>query len=74
MFILILLACSVNDSTLNRVLTNQGFTDISNDGYAWFGCSEDDSFHSNFSATNSQGKRVSGTVCCGTFKDCTVRW
>jgi len=57
-----------------EVLDNQGFTNVSFNGYSWFSCSQQDQFHTAFCADNPNGKRVCGVVCCGLLKACTVRW
>jgi hypothetical protein len=56
-----------------RVLSEQGYTDIDAGGYGFFSCSEDDAFKTNFTATSPAGKRVEGTVCSGWFKGATIR-
>lgn len=66
-------ACT-DDSRTRDVLEKQGFTDVHVDGYAWMACSEDDHFATAFTAKNPQGRTVSGAVCCGAWKNCTVRW
>lgn len=66
--------CKVTDGRAREVLEKQGFTNIDLGGASWLSC---DRFETSreFIATNSAGKRVSGTVCCGVFgKACTVRW
>jgi hypothetical protein len=57
-----------------RALEAQGFGNIEFTGYAWIGCGQDDDFATRFNATNPAGKRVSGVVCCGLAKGCTVRF
>lgn len=64
-------------SRQERILIQQGYTNIRMTGTPFFGCSKDDSFFasSNFTATAPTGDDVEGTVCCGLmFKGCTVRW
>ena len=64
-----------NESDAARALSAQGLTNIQYTGFKYFGCGEDDFFHTGFTATNSQGKVVSGTVCSGIWtKDATIRW
>lgn len=70
---IILAACSNSDAS-RRALEQQGFTDIETTGWSPMSCSDDDTFSTGFKATNAQGQRVSGTVCCGWLKNCTVRW
>ena len=70
---LLMLGCE-DDGRGYRALEANGFTDITMKGYAWVGCGEDDFYSTHFAATNSAGKRVSGVVCCGSFKGCTVRF
>lgn len=64
-----------NSNDARKALEAQGFTEIETGGYAPFACSRDDFYHTKFTATNSQGNRVSGTVCSGFFfKNSTIRW
>ena len=57
-----------------EALEASGFTDIEVGGHAWFECAEGDSFTNTFTARNPQGVEVSGSVCCGVFKGCTIRF
>lgn len=57
-----------------EAVEKSGFRDVQLDGRAWMACSQHDSFTSHFTATNAQGQRVSGVVCCGFLKSCTVRF
>lgn len=70
---LLLFGCTDERASRNA-LENQGFTKIQFHGYAMFACSEHDYFNTEFSAINAKGRRVSGVVCCGVLKSCTVRW
>lgn len=69
---LLLLSCSAPDRT-RSILEQDGYTNIEIKGYSIFACSEDDVFKTAFEATNTAGNRVSGVVCCGLFKSCTIR-
>ena len=68
-----MIACT-DDSNSRRTLENSGYTDIELHGYKAFACGKDDSFSTAFTAKNPQGKQVSGVVCCGITKGCTVRF
>ncbi len=57
-----------------RILTEQGYTNIEAGGYGWLSCSEDDVFKTEFKATSPAGKTVTGTVCSGWFKGGTIRF
>lgn len=57
-----------------RILTEQGYTNIEAGGYGWLSCSEDDVFKTEFTATSPAGKTVTGTVCSGWFKGGTIRF
>jgi hypothetical protein len=71
---LVLASCTDEERTVS-VLRKQGFTEIRTTGYEFGACSEDDTYHTGFTAKNPQGQQVSGVVCCGlVFKNCTVRW
>lgn len=66
--------CTDSDGAINA-LENEGFTEIRITGYNVFACSEDDFYHTSFSAKNSNGKTVTGTVCAGMFlKGSTIRY
>jgi hypothetical protein len=66
------LGCT-SDEAARRALEASGFTDVQLTGFEWFGCGTED-FHNGFIAKNPRGQRVSGIVCCGWVKNCTVRF
>lgn len=71
----VLLSACTNSDDAERALSAEGMTNIRITGYDWFACSKDDWYHTGFTATNSQGKQVSGVVCSGLiFKAATVRY
>lgn len=70
---LILVGCTADGDSV-KTLQNYGFTDIHTTGYSPFACGDDDNFATGFTAKNPQGRQVSGTVCCGIMKACTVRF
>lgn len=69
----LMLGCSDAQST-EDTLQKSGFTDIKTTGWSPFACGEDDTFSTGFRAKNPQGVTVTGTVCCGLLKGCTVRF
>lgn len=71
---LLLTSCGVDEDKAIKALESQGMTNIKITGFAIFGCSKDDSFRSNFTATGVNGKTVSGTLCSGFLKGTTVRF
>lgn len=74
--IVLLCACTDEDASI-RTLKSAGYTDVSAGGYAWYGCGEDDTSATKFTAKNPAGARVSGIVCCGWgpfSKSCTIRF
>jgi hypothetical protein len=71
--LLAILACTDENAT-RETLRKSGYTKIQTTGYSFFECGEGDTFHTGFTATNPAGERVSGTVCCGILKGCTVRF
>jgi len=74
LMVLVLSGCT-NKSDAERALKAQGFSDITVTGYSFFACSDDDFYHTGFSAINPKGEVVTGTVCSGLlFKNSTVRW
>lgn len=66
-------ACTNVDKTVST-LTAAGYTNITTQGYDWWLCGEDDTFHTKFTATGPTGLKVSGAVCSGVFKGNTVRF
>ena len=78
------------DETRSRkILESSGFTNIELHGHAFFSCSDDDSVttggsprtdpapsdgNTSFTALGPKGNIVSGAVCCGYLKDCTIRF
>jgi hypothetical protein len=63
-----------DDSSTRKTLQNAGYTDIQTTGYSMFSCSDSDTFSTGFTAKNPKGVRVSGVVCCGLLKSCTIRF
>ncbi len=75
LFALALLVLSCTDEEGSRkALVAQGFTDIQFTGYQAFDCSDDDNYATGFRAKNPNGIMVEGTVCCGIWKKCTIRF
>lgn len=68
----ILAGCTAPERT-ERVLQEQGYTDIQIKGYSWLSCSEDDVFRTKFEAKSPVGYDIKGTVCSGWFKGNTIR-
>lgn len=74
--------CTMSQDEIEVVLEQEGLHDVQTGGYAMFECSDDDQFKTEFTAyrtvLNSDGspyqQEVSGAVCCGLWKDCTVRY
>jgi biotin synthase-related radical SAM superfamily protein len=67
-----LTGCTQPDRTV-EILQRDGYTNIETQGYAVFGCSEDDWFRTKFTAEKN-GQQVSGAVCAGMLKGATVRF
>ena len=70
---LLVIGCTAPDRT-NETLEKAGYTNIQVEGYDFFSCGEDDHFSTKFTADNPAGQKVSGTVCCGFLKGCTIRF
>lgn len=67
--------CGCEDADRAReTLENYGFTNIDVGGWEPWSCGDDYTFVNSFTATNSQKRRVSGVVCCGYLKGCTVKF
>lgn len=71
---LLVLAACTDDSATKSTLQKAGYTDIQTTGYDMFACSDSDTFSTGFRAKNPQGQVVTGVVCCGLLKSCTIRF
>lgn len=60
-----LLSGCTNPDGAGKVLAQNGYRDIRQTGYSWFGCGKDDFYHTGFSATTQSGAQVNGVVCSG---------
>jgi len=67
-----LVSCTQNDKSL-RILEDAGYKNITITGYRMWGCGEDDQFSTGFKAIGTTGRKVSGVVCGGFFKNSTIR-
>jgi outer membrane murein-binding lipoprotein Lpp len=68
-----LAGCS-DPTAAKRAVENMGMSQVETGGYSFFACAKDDNFATKFTATNSKGDRVSGTVCSAWLKGSTVRF
>lgn len=67
-------AVTTSADEAHQTLSSAGFTDVVVGDWAFFACGRDDKRGREFTATNPAGKHVSGVVCCGILKSCTVRF
>jgi len=66
--------CGVScDSATVETLNKAGFTNAETTGWAPMSCGQD-LLRTGFEATNAKGNRITGAVCCGVFKNCTIRF
>lgn len=72
--VVMMAGCTDGDKATS-VLSAQGYKNIQITGYNPFACSQDDFYHTGFSAITPSGQQVSGTVCSGVmFKGSTIRF
>jgi hypothetical protein len=67
-------ACVVSNDNLQRATKPLGITEAKVTGFSWFGCGEDYVTHGEFEGKSAKGEPVSGVVCCGVFKGCTLKF
>lgn len=67
-----LVGCT-NEKAAIKALDGAGYSNIRITGYKFFGCSEDDLYHTGFTATGPTGKPVTGVVCDAPLKSSTIR-
>lgn len=71
---LMLMGCTDADNA-ERILKQNGYSDVHITGYSFFSCSKDDSQATGFIAKGPTGQRVEGAVCSGIFiKNSTIRF
>lgn len=73
LLLLTLVAGCTDEPRSRRVLEEAGYSSIQITGYAFGECSDSDDYHTEFSAKGPTGKSVTGAVCCGIVKSCTIR-
>lgn len=72
--LLLLSGCTQPDRS-KALLEAQGYQDVQITGYNFWSCSEDDTYHTGFTATSPAGQQIKGTVCAGMFfKGATIRF
>ncbi len=71
---LLLAGCFTGENEARDAVDNAGFHDIQVGDLTYFGCSRGDKYGREFRAVNANGRRISGVVCCGVTKACTVRF
>lgn len=73
--VVLLLNSCTDEKEAQRILTANGYTEIEYTGHSWFGCSEDDTYATGFTAKTQTGQEISGAVCSGIlFKNSTIRF
>ncbi len=65
-------ACTDTDRS-KKVLLDQGYTNIKFTGHDFLACGDRDQYSTGFIASSPAGHPVTGAVCCGVFKSCTIR-
>lgn len=74
-FILAMFFCGCTSPGASwNALDDMGFKEIETGGYDLFACGKDYVFHTKFKAKNPNGKIVSGVVCCGWLKGCSIKF
>ncbi len=68
------LSACTDEPGSRHALQSAGYSEIRFTGYAPLACGGGDAFFTSFSALNPRGVRVSGVVCCGLVKSCTIRF
>jgi hypothetical protein len=71
---LLLTGCITDEAEAESTLVKSGYTHVQIGDWAWFGCDQKDKHGREFTAVNPNGLKVSGQVCCGVLKGCTVRF
>lgn len=74
-FVLLLTLMGCTDAPkAERILREQGYSNITITGWRFGGCSNRDTFATGFKALSPVGRKCSGTVCSDWFKGTTIRF
>lgn len=65
---------ATTDSEAVGTAQSLGLRNVKPGTVSFLECGQDDKVGRSFTATNSVGEPVSGVVCCGFLKRCTVRF
>lgn len=69
--------CDADPVDSERILRDEGYTNIQFTGYQWFECGEHDYYNQGFDAIRNMPdgtvRHVHGVICCGAMKACTIR-
>ena len=72
--LLILASCSHSPATANRLLQQEGISEVHLDGHPMFsGCADDEAYATAFTGKKN-GVPVRGVICGGHFKANTIRY
>lgn len=63
-----------SDKTIIEVATKNGFSKVVPGNASLFSCSDSDRMGRKFTAINVNGMKISGIICCGLLKNCTIRF
>lgn len=74
LLVVLLPGCAAPEDDAMRALRATSLQDVRLGGYPFWGCGRDDGFNSSFTAKDRDGRPLSGAVCCGMWKGCTVRF
>lgn len=75
--------CDPSDERLRKSMKAEGLEDVQTHGYDFFECGYGDVWVEGFTAKRPEVVEagapmtrvtVDGTLCCGIFKGCTIRW
>ena len=75
-FALAISSCT-SDNDFNKgkqQLEQQGYTDVTSNGHAWFCCDEKDTYSTAFDCKDKNGNKVSGCFCSTVLKGVTIRF
>lgn len=75
-FVALVAGAKPDPATALRAVDEAGFTqaEVVESGVDMYRCARSDAVYYRVRAANSKGDKVVVTVCCGIYKDCTVRY
>lgn len=75
LIVTLLTGCASDETFIKseQAIADLGYTNVSYEGYTWFGCDSRDQYRLKYTAISQTGRQVELAACSAPFKGVTVR-